>query len=169
MQERVTVTAPIVRARASRRAQLTVLATSIASLSALALPAIVSADDQDSIDYRQHIMKTLAAQVDAVQLLIEHKVPAADESNITSHTKILAMTAATAKSAFTPKAPGGRAKPAVWSNWNDFAKRLDRLSANMADLDKAASSGGVAAVAAKMQAALVCKDCHDQYREPEKK
>jgi cytochrome c556 len=80
----------------------------------------------------------------------------------------LALSAATAKKAFEPKAPGGNSKPEVWSNWSDFSKRLDAFVAATDDLAKAAASGGVAAAGAKSQAALACTGCHDQYMSPKK-
>jgi cytochrome c556 len=88
-------------------------------------------------------------------------------TNLTVHTEILALTASTAKSAFTPKVAGGKAKADVWANWPDFSKRLDELVAATADLDKAAKAGGLPAAVVKLQA-LPCKGCHDNFREADK-
>jgi cytochrome c556 len=152
-----------------RRAAVTVAA--LASLGALTLSATVRADNQDTIDYRQHIMKTMAAQVGAIELIVQSKVPAEDNSNLATHVKILALTAGTAKSAFKDNVAGGEAKPNIWSGSGlsaDFAKRMDELAANTANLDKT-TSGNASEVAGKLQSVLTCKGCHDQYREQKKK
>ena len=136
-----------------------------AALVSVILPMVARADDQDIIDYRVHIMKTMGEQVAAIGEIVQQKAPA---DNFSTHIQILAVTAATARSAFEPKVPGGKAKPDVWTKWADFSKRLGDLTAATADLAKTAKDGGVAATAPKLQAALTCKACHDLYREDKK-
>jgi cytochrome c556 len=123
------------------------------------------ADDQDVIDYRTHVMKTLGEQMGAVGMIIENKAPA---DNFATHLKVLAVTATQAKKAFEPKVPGGNAKPEVWSNWPDFSKRLDELVAATAELATAAQHDTVAVVGPKLRSTLKCKSCHDTYRVPPK-
>jgi cytochrome c556 len=141
---------------------LATITTGLASI----LPAIARADDQDVIDYRQHIMKTMGEQTAAIGQILQQKVP---PDNFATHLQILAVTAATTKSAFEPKVLGGEAKPDVWAKWADFSKRLDDLTAATADLAKTAMNGGLAATAPKIQGQLACKSCHDIYREEKKK
>ncbi len=74
------------------------------------------------------------------------------------------MTAAITEGAFKPNVAGGDSKPAVWTNWAEFSKRLDALVAGSADLAKSAKGGDVTAVASKV-AALGCMSCHDLYME----
>jgi cytochrome c556 len=132
----------------------------------LACSLVAVADDQDWVDYRQHLMKTLDEQVGSVRMILGHKAPAAD---LATHAKILALGATTVKKSFATKAPGGNAKPDVWSNWPDFSKRMDAFTAAAEDLSKAVAAGGVAAAGAKTQAVLAaCKGCHDQYMIPKK-
>ena len=138
---------------------------SLVLTAALLLPTAVRADDQDTIDYRQHIMKTMGEQAAAIGQILQQKAP---PDNFAVHVQILAVTAATAKKAFEPKVLGGEAKPEVWAKWADFAKRLDDLTAATADLAKTAAAGGIAATAPKVQTALTCKSCHDTYREQKK-
>ena len=121
------------------------------------------ADDQDVIDYRTHVMKTLDEQMGAIGMILENKVPA---DNFATHLKVLAVTATQAKKAFEPKVPGGNAKPEVWSNWADFSKRLDELVTTTADLAAAAQHDSVAVVGAKLRSTLKCKSCHETYRTP---
>jgi cytochrome c556 len=121
------------------------------------------ADDQDVIDYRTHVMKTLGEQMDAVGMILENKAP---PDNFATHLKVLAVTATQAKKAFEPKVAGGNAKPEVWSNWADFSKRLDELVATTGELASAASHQSVAAVGEKLRSTLKCKSCHETYRKP---
>jgi cytochrome c556 len=123
------------------------------------------ADDQDVIDYRRHIMKTMGEEAAILGMIMQQKAPATD---FAAHVQVLATTAATAKQAFEPKIAGGDSKPEVWAQWADFAKRMDALTAATADLAKSAKDGGVAAAGPKIQTALTCKGCHDTYRVPKK-
>jgi|ERR1700733_5043534 len=130
------------------------------------LPCAARADEQDTIDYRKHIMKTMGEQAAAITEILQQKAPA---ENFAVHAQILAVTAATAKKAFEPKVLGGEAKPDVWTHWADFAKGLDDLTAATADLAKTAKGGGVVTAAPKVEAALACKNCHDTYCAEKKK
>jgi cytochrome c556 len=134
-----------------------------AALLTLAPP--VFGDPQETIDYRRHIMKTMGEQAAIIGMILEKRAPADD---FATHVKALAVTAKTAKKAFEPKVPGGAAKPEVWSNWPEFAKRLDELVAATDDLSKTAAGGGVAAAGPKVKTALTCKSCHDTFRVPKK-
>jgi cytochrome c556 len=130
-----------------------------ALLAAIVLPAIARADDQDSIDYRQHVMNTMGDQMVLINQILQKKAPADD---LATFAQILAETAATAKSAFMPNVAGGQSKPNVWTNWADFSKQLDALVASTTDLANAAKSGGATAAAPKV-AALGCMSCHNTY------
>jgi cytochrome c556 len=131
----------------------------------LSVTGSVLADDQDVIDYRKHVMKSMGEQLAAIHLILEKKAP---QDNLAAHMKVLAVTATQAKSAFEPKVPGGNSKPEVWSNWADFAKRLDALTASTASLAKTAQDGGATAIGPKLDSSLDCKSCHDLYMLPTK-
>ncbi|HEY4366237.1 MAG TPA: cytochrome c [Steroidobacteraceae bacterium] len=131
----------------------------------LASAPLAHADDQDAIDYRRHIMKTMGEEAAIVGMILKQKAPA---ESFATHMQILAVAAATAKKAFEPKVAGGDSKPEVWAQWPDFAKRLDALVAATDDLAKTAQQGGVAAAGPKVSTALTCKGCHDTYRVPKK-
>lgn len=139
-------------------------------MSGLALAMVVTAsatahaDDQDVIDYRKHIMKTLAEQAGILGMILQNKAPA---DNLATHAQILATTATTAKKAFEPNVVGGEAKPAVWANWADFSKRMDAFVAAADELAKTAKTGDTAAVAGKVKE-LNCRGCHTEYREQKK-
>lgn len=138
--------------------------TGLASL-ILAMAALPGrADDQDVIDYREHVMKTLGEQMGAVGMILEKKAPA---DNLALHLKVIAVTATQAKKAFEPKVLGGNAKPEVWSNWPDFSKRLDELVAATAEVAASGQHDSPAAVGEKLKA-VKCKSCHETYRVPPK-
>ena len=130
----------------------------------IAAPGAALGDDQDVIDYRHHVMKTIGEQVGAVQLILENRVPA---DNLAAHLKAIAVTATQAKSAFTPEVAGGRAKPEVWSSWPDFSRRLDEFVAGAEELSRTADTDAPAA-AARLATTLDCKGCHELYRAPAK-
>ena len=140
------------------------VAKAVALAALLAASGLASADDQDVIDYRKHIMTTLGEQLAAVGMILDKKAP---PDSFAVHLQALAVTATQAKKAFEPKLPGGNSRPEVWSNWADFAKQLDALVASTGELAKAAKDGGVAGAAPKVKS-LDCKSCHDTYMVPPK-
>ena len=134
----------------------------IALFASLATPMAARAEDKDTIEYRQRIMKTLGEQTGSLGLMAQKKIP---DANFAAHLQILAETAALAKAAFTPKVAGGTVKgTAVWDNWADFSKKMDEL-VQVADAGaKAAKAQGAAAGMPR----LTCRGCHDMYREEKK-
>ena len=132
-------------------------------VASLVASAPIRADDDDTIDYRQRIMRTMDEQAAAIAMISQQKAPAA---NIATHLRILALTASTAVKAFETKVAGGHAKPDVWRNWPDFSKRMSELPVNIAALAKTSETGGITAVAPKLQASLDCKGCHEVYTRP---
>ncbi len=135
---------------------------SLALLLAVTLQA--AADDQDTIDYRQHVMKTLGEQLAAVNMILAGKAP---PQSFAVHLQVLATAASQARKAFEPKIPGGKSKPQVWSSWPDFAQRLDALTAASSDLAKAAASGP-STLGPRIRASLDCEGCHRIYMIPDK-
>jgi cytochrome c556 len=132
----------------------------VSALILLGMSGAHAADNQELIDYRRHIMAALHEQANLIEMIAQKKAPAAD---FAIHAQALAVTASQAKQAFEPKAEGGASKPEVWSNWADFSKRLDVMTAATSELAKAAKSGGLAAATPKIQAAIECNSCHETY------
>ena len=130
-------------------------------LFALQVVAGASADNNDAVDYRQHIMKALNEQAGALGEILSGAVP---DDNVLAHLDALALTASTALKAFEPKVPGGEAKPEVWSNWPDFSRRMNEFAQGTAAMAKLAHEQGKDAGLAKVMDALSCKKCHDTYR-----
>jgi len=129
------------------------------------LPTASSADDQDVIDYRRHIMETLKAQTAALGMIMSGAIP---DDNAVAHMDIIAATAATALKAFEPHVDGGDAKAEVWSKWDDFSARMNEFAAKTAAMAKTAHEKGKDEALAQSVDALTCKQCHDVYREKEK-
>jgi cytochrome c556 len=132
------------------------------ALWALLAGVAAAADNNDVIDYRQHIMNTLNEQAAALGEILSGAVP---DDNVIAHMDALAITASTALKAFEPKVPGGQAKPEVWSNWADFSKRMNEFAQGTAAMAKLAHEQGKEAGLAKVMDALSCKKCHDTYRQ----
>lgn len=131
----------------------------------LAIPAL--ADDQDVIDYRQHIMKTLQDQSAALGQIMSQAAP---DDNLDKHLQIIALTAATSLKAFEQKVPSEGIKDAVWSNWADFSKRMNEFAegtAKAAQAGKADKNIGATQMAEVLSS--TCKGCHQQYRIEKKK
>lgn len=57
--------------------------------------------------------------------------------------------------------PASKAKPAVWTNWDDFLSDAKALGDNAAALDASSLDGVKAGLGA---IGGVCKDCHTEYK-----
>ena len=129
------------------------------------VPVAAQADDQDTIDYRKHVMATLGSQAGALFMILQQKAP---PDNFANHVKALALTATQSLSTFEPNVEGGtskgEAKPEVWSNWDDFSARMNELVENLAELDRVAQEGGMEAAAPMVKEAFTCRGCHEEYR-----
>ena len=113
----------------------------------------------DDVDYRQNVMKTLGAQIEALELVLQGRAPAQD---LQHHLAALETTSAQIVSAFEPAAAGGNARADVWEDWDDFSARaseqVERLSA-LRDADAAREFSPD-----RIREALNCTQCHDTYR-----
>jgi len=138
----------------------------IALVCATLAPNIVCADDQDVIDYRQHIMKTLDSQTAALGMILSNSIP---DDNAATHLEIIALTASTALKAFEPKVLGGESKSDVWTKWPDFSKRMNSFAAKTAEAAKLAKQKGAQSGLSDILEVLNCKGCHDLYREEKKR
>jgi len=135
----------------------------VIAIVALQVSTLARADDDDVIEYRQDIMKTMGDQAAAISLILEKKAPT---ENFPIHARILVVAASTALNAFEPRVIGGHAKADVWSKWRDFSRRMDELRSGLETLSKTADRDGYSAAAPKVRAALSCKGCHDLYSSP---
>ena len=118
-------------------------------------------EDQDTIDYRELIMKQLDAESAALGMIVSGQVP---PDSLSLQAKAIALSAKSALKAFEPKVPGGEAKPEVWAKWDDFSKRMQTFAQKTEEMAKVSESGNVQKVTELMIDALPCKSCHDVYR-----
>ena len=113
----------------------------------------------DDVDYRQNVMKSLGAQVAALELVLDEQAPAAD---LEHHLAALAATSAQILPAFEPAASGGNARGEVWEDWEAFSARATEQTKRLSALRDAAGSNEHSS--ARIREALHCAQCHDAYR-----
>jgi cytochrome c556 len=130
-----------------------------------ALTPAVGADEKDAVEYREHLMKTLHEQSEALGQILSGAIP---DDNATAHMDQVALAASLSLKAFEAKVPGGEAKAAVWSNWPDFSKRMNEFAQKTAAAAKAAHDSGKETGLAQLSDALTCKSCHELYRQEKK-
>jgi cytochrome c556 len=124
-----------------------------------------TAGDQETIKYRQMIMKQLEAEATVLGMIVSGQIP---PDALGAEARSIANAAKVALKAFEPNVPGGEAKPAVWTKWDDFSQRMQAFAQKSEELAKVADTGNVAQVTEMMVDALSCKDCHDLYRDKKK-
>jgi cytochrome c556 len=146
------------------RSSYAFVATIIVAL--MGAPVAAYADDQDVIDYREHVMNSLSEQAAALGQILSGAIP---DDNLVAHMDAIATVAATALKSFEPKVPGGEAKPEVWNQWPDFSKRMNEFVQKTAEMAKIAKTQGKEEAVAKAMDALTCKSCHNVYRLEKKK
>lgn len=132
-----------------------------ATLTVTTVAPAFAADNQDVIDYRQRVMRTLDAQVAALGQILSGATP---DDQVVSHLETIAQAASQSLKSFEPKIEGGESLPLVWAKWDDFsAKMKDFVTKTRTAADTAKAQGKDAALTNILDA-LRCKDCHDVYR-----
>jgi cytochrome c556 len=121
------------------------------------------AEAEGIIFERQQIMLQLDKDAETLGMIASGAAPA---TKLAETTRAIAQGAKDSVEAFRAQVPGGRAKPDVWANYEDFMQRMQAFSDNAAKMAKLGESGSVAAVNEVMIDALPCKQCHDIYRAP---
>ncbi len=147
-----------------RLAKLTGGVAAMAMVAALVLPTAAQADDQDVIDYRQHIMNTMDAQTAALGKIMSYAIP---DDNFASHLEVVALAAQTSLSSFKEEVHGGGSLPAVWEDWDDFSARMNEFADGLTAAAKLAREEGKDKALNAAFSALTCKQCHDVYRKKE--
>ncbi len=120
-------------------------------------------DERSVLDYRRHLMITLNEQSAALGMILSGTV----RGDAAAHLQAIALTASYATKAFTPRVPGGEARPEIWSKWPDFSRRMDDFARKTAAAAKTAREKGPESV--NVLEALACKACHDLYRDETKR
>jgi cytochrome c556 len=124
--------------------------------------AAISQDDADAIILdRQLVMQALDKDVMVLGSIVAGTTP---PTELVARTRSIAKLAKDALKSFEPNAPGGASKPEVWSNWDDFRKRMDHFVVETDKMAKTSETGDLGQVGEAMIGALQCKQCHDVYR-----
>jgi cytochrome c556 len=136
---------------------------------AAALPLVplstVHGQAEDPVLHRQLIMQQLDDEAEVLGSIAARITP---PTKMAEHARTVAKAAKESYEAFKQNAPGGAAKPEIWTNWADYSKRMEAFVANSEKMAKVAESGDVNAVTELLVDALPCKGCHDVYREKKK-
>ncbi len=153
----------IVRGR--RGTARSAIARSLKICLAAALPLVplsaVRGQAEDPVLNRQLVMQALEDDADALGDIAAGIAP---PTKMAEHARNLAQHAKESYESFKPSAPGGSAKPEIWSNWADYSKRMEAFVANTEKLSAVAETGNVTAMTELMVDAMPCKSCHDVYR-----
>ena len=123
-------------------------------------------DPKDAIEYRERIMKTLQSQTAIIGMMASMAIPV---DTIKNTAEAIALSAKLASKSFEQNAPGGEAKPEVWTKYADFKSKMDAFVVDSQKLADAANKGaGLGELTELLVPALPCKDCHDLYRAEKK-
>ena len=127
-------------------------------LALAALPAVAS---EGEVDYRQNVLKAVGGHMQSMADIVRQKVP--HTAHMSLHANAMADMASIAHTLFPPTSTGGDALPAIWTNTEDFARRVTTFEEAATGLKAAVDSGD--GVGPAFQAlAQACRDCHDNYR-----
>lgn len=146
-----------------RQRQFSALAVGVALAIFASAPSV--AEDKDVVAYRRHLMITLNEQSGALGMVLSSAIPSGDPA---AHLEAIALAASYATKAFTPRVPGGEARPEIWTQWTEFSKRMDDFARKAAQLAKTVRENGALGVPpprVNVLDALTCKTCHDLYRD----
>ena len=144
-----------------------------ALLAAMLLPAAgpptaAAETDRAYVQYRQHIMLAIGANLNAISDIFRYRLPFGGDIKV--HAENMAGNVTLVRAAFEKQAssPQSRAKPALWANWEEFVKLADQLQSASAALAGAAATGDMNQIGTQVKAVgSACKACHDRFRAPE--
>lgn len=141
----------------------------VAGTASTPAPAAVAASSADEVEglifERQQLMMQLDTDTKTLGMIASGAAPA---SKLAETTRAIAQSAKESAEAFRAKVPGGRSKPEVWSNNEDFMRRMEAFAVDTERMAKLGETGNVMAVSEMMVDALPCKQCHDVYRAPKR-
>ncbi|TVV75824.1 c-type cytochrome [Sphingomonas solaris] len=130
-----------------------------------AAPVAAAGVKGDPIYERKAIMQRLDEEGEVLGNIVAGIEP---PERLAEVTRTIANDAKESTESFRTIAPGGRSRDEVWSNHDDFMKRMENFSRNAEAMAKAGETGNMAAVTSLMVDAMPCKQCHDTYRAPKK-
>ena len=131
----------------------------------LVQPAVIAADDEAAIKYRQSVMKAVGGHMGAIASIVKGQVDYTDQ--LVSHARALRDLSEMVGKAFAQRTEGGdtRAKPEIWTMSAEFDQKVKNLQ-NATAAFLGAAETGVDGAKAKMGAVGdACKGCHEDFRE----
>ncbi len=127
--------------------------------------ATVTQQTEGAIFERQFIMEQLDKDGEVLGNIVAGIEPPA---KLAATTRAIAKGARDSVESFRATLPGGRSKPEVWTQHDDFIQRMESFASKADAMAKAGETGDMAAVTGLMVDAMPCKQCHDLYRAPKK-
>lgn len=140
-------------------------ASSASETSAKPGAVVDPAEAEGVIFERQQLMLDIERESKVLGEVVAGTAPA---DKLAPSARAIATLARESIAAFGPQAPGGRAKPEVWTNWPDYSQRMAAFADKSEEMAKQAEAGNMEGVLSLMTDALPCKQCHDVYRNPKK-
>jgi cytochrome c556 len=133
---------------------------------AVTLPVVplsaVHGQAEDPVLARQLIMQQLEEDAETLGSIAAKIEPPTKMAEVARR---VATTAKESHESFRKNAPGGAAKPEIWTNWADYNAKMEAFVANSEKMAKVAETGDVNGVTELLVDALPCKGCHDVYRQ----
>lgn len=145
-----------------------VLAASLL-MAAGAVTAVLAAESEDIIKYRQNVMKSQAAHLGAAAAIVQGKVDY--KSQLAEHVRSLEATTKDIPSLFPKGSDFGdtKALDAVWKKPAEFDKLAKDAHDKAVALGKAVAAGDTKSYPVHFKAlAETCKACHKDFRKEEK-
>jgi cytochrome c556 len=130
----------------------------------VAMLAFAASADENAVKYRQQTMHAVGGHMKAVVALakgeVEHK------GHLAVHVASLAALSGIAGDLFGAETEGGDALPKIWSEPDEFKKRLDAFRTAAQDLDAVVKSNDMTRFGKALGAlGESCKGCHDNFKE----
>lgn len=114
---------------------------------------------------RQQIMLKLDKDAEELGMIVAGLAP---KDKLAATARAVATSARESEESFWLHAAGGRSKPEVWSNWDDYSRRMREFVEKSDAMARKAEAGDMVGVTEALSDALPCKACHDVYRTPKK-
>jgi cytochrome c556 len=147
-----------------------VLAVVIAVACTASVTAVAAVKPSTAIHYRQGVYHVIGWNFGPLADMVRGKTPF-DAAEFARRAERIAFMAPQLLEGFPPGSGSGaetRAKPAIWTNFDDFKSKMGDLVDASRKLADVAKSGDEAAMKAQFKVtAGACKACHDKYREQE--
>lgn len=130
------------------------------------VPAAVDPSEAEGIIFeRQQAMQQLERDADKLGDIIAGLAP---RDKLGETARAIAKGAKDAQETFALQVPGGRSRPEVWSNREDYDRRMQEFVQKADAMAALAEAGNLHGVVETMNDAMPCKGCHDIYRAPKK-